>query len=153
MGGTRTTFPHHQHPSDCGTHPVVESVGWGVMEGFPSLCAILPGRKGWFSGQCCTVDMVAVDMLCLGCVARTVLSTRAGQGQGNPHGVWMVGFYVWDVPAIPQNIPTLPAQQVSGTLGCFRTQEVLTAGLRPTGPGEVCMGWNGEKIVCGCLLP
>lgn len=118
------------------------------MEGFPSLCAILLGRKGWFSGQCCTVDMVAVAMLCPGCVAPTVLSTGAGQGQGIPYGVWMIGFYVGDMPAIPQSIPILPAQQVlgvSGTLDCFGTREVVSAGLRPMGTGDVCMGWNGEK--------
>lgn len=81
------------------------------MEGSPPLCAIPLGCEGWFSQQHCSGDTAAVAMLCPACVAPTALSTGAGQGQGIPHSAGTAGFYVRDMPAIPKNISSLPAQQ------------------------------------------
>lgn len=81
------------------------------MEGTPPLCAIPLGCEGWFSWQDCSGDTAAVAMLCSGCIAAAALSSGAGQGQGIPRGVGTAGFYVRDMPAIPKNIPSLPAQQ------------------------------------------
>lgn len=103
-----TSFPLHQHPSDCGTHPVVWS-RVGAMQGSPPLCAILLVCEGWSSRQCCFRTWqwwlcCALHVLHPLCSALRLVKARYHWWCGND---WLLQQRY---ASNPQNIPSLSAQ-------------------------------------------